>query len=58
MASSLKAMDQGLDLLAQDQQEKLLPNMQTRKELYELLKYEDYKMFDKSLYNFSLKKKE
>ena len=53
---ALKAVDQGLDLLFKDQQEELLPQMQTRQELYRLLKYEDYKEFDKELYNFSLKK--
>ena len=55
---ALKAVDQGLDLLAEDQQEKLLQRMQTRQELYELLQYEDYKMFDESIYNFSLKNKD
>jgi len=54
---ALKAVDQGLDLLFQDQQRNLLSKMQTRKELYELLKYEDYKLFDKELYNFSLNNK-
>ena len=53
---ALKAVDQGLDLLFKDQQKDLLPQMQTRQELYELLQYEDYKMFDKELYNFSIKK--
>ena len=53
---ALKAVDQGLDLLAQDEQEKLLPQMQTRKQLYQLLQYEDYKTFDQNIYNFSLKK--
>lgn len=51
---ALKAVDQGLDGLVQDQQESLLDKMQSRKELYELLQYEDYKKFDKELYNFTL----
>ena len=53
---ALKAVDQGLDLLFKDQQKALLPQMQTRQELYQLLQYEDYKKFDKELYNFSIKK--
>ena len=53
---ALKAVDQGLDLLFQDQQKDLLPQMQSRRELYQLLQYEDYKKFDKELYNFSIKK--
>ena len=53
---ALKAVDQGLDVLFKDQQKDLLPQMQTRQELYQLLKYEDYKKFDKELYNFSVKK--
>ena len=53
---ALKAVEQGLDQLAQDQQEGLLDKMQSREELYKLLQYEDYKSFDKELYNFDLKK--
>ena len=53
---ALKAVDEGLSLLSQDRQKDLLPQMQTRQELYDLLKYEDYNQFDKELFNFSLKK--
>ena len=53
---ALKAVDQGLDTLFKDQQKDLLSQMQTREELYDLLQYEDYKQFDKELYNFSIKK--
>ena len=53
---ALKAVDQGLEMLFRDQQKSLLPQMQTRQELYNLLQYEDYKVFDKELYNFSVKK--
>ena len=53
---ALKAVDQGLDTLFKDQQKDLLEKMQTRQELYNLLQYEDYKIFDKELYNFSIKK--
>jgi methylisocitrate lyase len=31
-----------------------LPNMQTRKDLYELLQYERYNEFDQSLFNFTV----
>jgi len=54
---ALKAVDQGLEGLAQDQQESLLDKMQSRKELYKILQYEDYKKFDKELYNFTFEKK-
>jgi len=53
---ALKAVDQGLDVLLKDQQKDLLPQMQTRHELYKLLKYKDYSQFDKDIYNFSFKK--
>ena len=53
---ALKAVEQGLAELASDKQEQLLDKMQSREELYHLLKYEDYKTFDKELYNFDLKK--
>ncbi|MCY4321960.1 MAG: methylisocitrate lyase [Bdellovibrionaceae bacterium] len=54
---ALKAVDQGLDHIFNDQQKDLLKKMQNRQELYDLLQYEDYKTFDKELYNFSLDKK-
>ncbi len=50
---SLKAVDEGLSLLAEDRQKDLLPKMQTRKELYNLLEYSAYNQFDKELFNFS-----
>lgn len=53
---ALKAVDEGLKVLFEDQQEKLLPQMQTRKELYDLLEYEKYNRFDKELFNFSVSK--
>ncbi len=37
-------------------QQGCLDHMQTRKELYELLRYEDYNAFDQALYNFRLEK--
>ena len=49
---ALKAVEKGLKLLAQDKQKDILPEMQNRKRFYELLKYEDYKQFDKEVFNF------
>ena len=54
---ALKAVEQGLEQLVQDQQGELLDKMQSREELYQLLQYQDYKVFDKELYNFNLKNK-
>lgn len=53
---ALKAVEQGLDNLFKDDQKSMLKNMQTRQELYSLLKYEEYNKFDKEIFNFSLKK--
>ena len=53
---ALKAVDEGLNLLFEDRQEDLLPKMQTRQELYDLLEYESYNQFDQELFNFSVKK--
>lgn len=50
---ALKAVDAGLQTLFEDKQEQLLSEMQTRKELYDLLEYEAYNQFDKELFNFS-----
>lgn len=52
---ALKAVDEGLKALKEDHQKELLPKMQTRAELYDLLNYKQYRLFDKELYNFSLK---
>lgn len=35
-------------------QESLLPEMQTRKDLYDLLRYQDYNAFDQGLFNFKI----
>ena len=53
---ALKAVEKGLQLLSQDKQEEILPEMQNRDRLYELLKYEDYKNFDADVFNFRKKK--
>lgn len=52
---ALKAVSDGLKtILEEGTQEGLLPEMQTRKELYDLLGYQDYDAFDSSIYNFKL----
>jgi len=52
---AMKAAEMGLDtILADGSQENVVKNMQTRKELYELTRYEDYNSFDQSLYNFKI----
>ena len=46
-------VEEGLDVLkARGSQEDAVPRMQTRKRLYELVRYEDYNRFDQSLFNF------
>jgi methylisocitrate lyase len=45
----------GLDALQQDGSlQSVVPQMQTRAELYELLDYEAYNQFDSGIFNFSL----
>ncbi len=52
---AMKAVEEGLAALRQHgTQEPLLDRMQTRAELYELLRYEDYARFDRDIYNFKL----
>ena len=52
---ALKAVEDGLKIIKQEgNQEKLLPKMQTRKRLYEVLKYDEYNRFDQSIFNFQL----
>ena len=48
-------VEQGLaTLAAEGTQAALLERMQTRKELYGVIRYEDYDRFDQSLYNFEV----
>ena len=48
-------VEEGLDILkARGSQEDAVPRMQTRKRLYELVRYEDYNRFDQSLFNFRI----
>lgn len=52
---AMGAIDRGLDVIRkQGTQESLVPQMQTRAELYALLKYEAYNGFDKGIFNFKL----
>ena len=48
-------VEEGLEILkAEGTQQGAVSRMQTRKRLYELLRYEDYNRFDQSLYNFRI----
>jgi methylisocitrate lyase len=52
---AMKAVEDGLATIkAEGTQQPLLDQMQTRKRLYEVIKYEDYNQFDGSIYNFKL----
>ncbi|MBL7670405.1 MAG: methylisocitrate lyase [Bdellovibrionaceae bacterium] len=52
---AMKAAEHGLDhILSHGSQEGVVPSMQTRQELYELTRYEEYNKFDKDIFNFKL----
>jgi len=52
---AMGAVDRGLDrILADGDQNALLDEMQHRRDLYDLLRYEDYNVFDTSLFNFKV----
>ncbi|MEK6774514.1 MAG: methylisocitrate lyase [Bdellovibrionota bacterium] len=52
---AMKAAELGLDVIsAEGTQESIIKDMQTRKELYELTRYEEYNSFDKNLYDFKI----
>jgi len=52
---AMKAVEHGLEVIrSEGTQESLLGQMQTRAELYELLRYADYSRFDQDVYNFKL----
>ncbi len=52
---AMKAVEDGFRTLqAQGSQAALVPQMQTRARLYEVLKYESYNRFDQKLFNFKL----
>jgi methylisocitrate lyase len=52
---AMKAIEDGLvTIKSEGTQESVVSKMQTRAELYELLRYEDYAKFDKDIFNFKL----
>lgn len=52
---AMKAVEDGLAVLKREgTQESLLKEMQTRAELYELLRYKEYEQFDQDVFNFKL----
>lgn len=52
---AMKAVEDGLThILNEGSQEKLLGEMQHRKDLYELVRYEEYNEFDQSIFNFKV----
>jgi methylisocitrate lyase len=52
---AMKAVEDGLATIDKEgTQESLLQDMQTRAQLYELLRYQDYEQFDKGVFNFKL----
>jgi methylisocitrate lyase len=52
---AMKAVEDGLAVIKSDgTQESLLKQMQTRAELYELIRYKDYEQFDKDVFDFKL----
>jgi methylisocitrate lyase len=54
---AMGAIDRGLDVIKKEgTQESLLDVMQHRKDLYALLRYEDYNSFDQNIFNFTIKK--
>lgn len=52
---AMGAIDRGLDTIkAEGTQDSVVPQMQTRQQLYDLLRYEDYNAFDQNIFNFKL----
>ncbi|MDX6208732.1 MAG: methylisocitrate lyase [Frankiales bacterium] len=52
---AMQAIEDGLrTILAEGSQESVVPKMQTRKRLYELLRYDDYSAFDSDIGKFRL----
>lgn len=53
---AMGATEKGLDIIKRDgTQEKAIELMQTRKDLYDLTRYEEYNAFDQGIFNFKLK---
>jgi methylisocitrate lyase len=52
---AMKSVEEGLKAIYQKgTQESVVPQMQTRARLYEILKYEEYNAFDKNIFTFDL----
>jgi methylisocitrate lyase len=52
---AMKAIEDGLATIkAKGTQESIVSRMQTRAELYELIRYKDYEQFDQDVFNFKL----
>lgn len=52
---AMKAIEDGYaQLKADGTQANIVPRMQTRKRLYELIRYEDYNQLDQSIFNFKI----
>ena len=52
---AMGAVDRGLSVIKdQGTQSPLVDDMQTRAELYDLLRYEEYNTYDKDIFNFKL----
>ncbi len=52
---AMKAVEDGYRRMAEDgTQASVVPDMQTRKRLYEILHYEDYASFDDDIFNFKI----
>ena len=52
---AMGATERGLDILMRDgTQEKALDMMQTRQQLYDLTRYEEYNEFDQNIFNFKI----
>jgi len=52
---AMGAVEKGLNaILEYGSQESVVPEMQTRKRLYEVVKYEDFNNLDKSIFNFEV----
>lgn len=52
---AMYGVEQGLATIeAEGTQSPMLDRMQTRKELYDVIRYEDYNLFDQSLFNFKV----
>ena len=55
MRLAMKAVEDGFAALRKDgTQANIIDRMQTRKRLYEVIRYEDYNRFDQNLYNFKI----